>query len=65
MQVNYHNQFDKDLWKINNKLIIKKIFEFIDKLEISDYRIWFRYDEKQIILDRVLHRKDIYKKYPI
>jgi mRNA interferase RelE/StbE len=46
---------------------IKKLSGFINiyRYRIRDYRIGFRLREDGIIqIDRFLHRKDIYKKYP-
>ncbi len=88
MKVFYHNQFKKDLKKIQDDIILRRIFKFIEKVEqgsdlrslssikvitgfsgfyrhkLGDYRIGFRKSKGGIIFDRVLQRKDIYKKYP-
>lgn len=34
------------------------------RIRIGDYRIGLRLDEKGVVLLRVLHRKDIYRKFP-
>lgn len=44
----------------------KKLVGFREfyRTRIGDYRIGFRYLDEIIIVDRVLHRKDIYRNYP-
>ncbi|RLA08759.1 MAG: hypothetical protein DRQ51_01015 [Gammaproteobacteria bacterium] len=34
------------------------------RLKISDYRLGFHYQNNIITIIRILHRKDIYKKFP-
>lgn len=34
------------------------------RLRIWDYRLWFALEKDKIILERFLHRKDIYKYFP-
>jgi len=87
MIVEFREEFDKDLSKLD-KVLIKRIFSKIlilkeknNLLEISgikklswfenfyririwDYRLGFSYEYPKIILERVLHRKDIYKYFP-
>ena len=36
----------------------------IFRIKIWEYRLWFRQEENEIILERFLHRKDIYKFFP-
>ena len=45
---------------------IKKLkwFNNFYRLRLWEYRLWFRLENSTIILDRFLHRKDVYKKYP-
>jgi len=35
------------------------------RIRISDYRIGIRLENWIIIMERILHRKDIYKKFPM
>ncbi len=45
---------------------IKKLrwYKYFYRIRIWDYRLWFSYKNNKIILERFLHRKDIYKYYP-
>jgi len=87
MIVEFREEFDKDLSKIDKK-ILKRIFLKIEELEnvlslnnlsqikklrwfknfyrirIWDYRLGFSISDNKIILERFLHRKDIYKYFP-
>ncbi len=56
----------KEEENIYNFQNIKKLtgFNCNYRARIGNYRILFRYEKWNIILDRILHRKDIYKIYP-
>lgn len=41
-----------------------KWFKYYYRIRIWDYRIWLKIENDEIHLLRVLHRKDIYKKFP-
>jgi mRNA interferase RelE/StbE len=43
---------------------IKHLSSVYYRIRIGDYRLGFRLEEDTIILQRILHRKDIYKLYP-
>ena len=87
MIVEFNENFDKDLVKIEKKLLkrlfikislfekcknineisgIKKLkwFDTFYRIRIWDYRIWFSMSAWKIVLERFLHRKDIYRYYP-
>ena len=34
------------------------------RIKILDYRLWLKIENWEILIERFLHRKDIYKKYP-
>jgi len=58
-----------EIKSIENLLLISNIkklkgFSEFYRIRIWEYRLGFRFEEWEIILDRFLHRKDIYKKYP-
>lgn len=62
-------EFIEELEQSNNLIELNNIkkligFDIYYRYKIWDYRIWFRYQDSTIILYRILHRKDIYKKYP-
>lgn len=87
MIVEFNENFDKDLLKLDKKIILK-IFDKINDLKnthdltniswvkkmtwykyyyrirIWDYRLWFTFNNWKIILERFLHRKDIYNYFP-
>lgn len=46
---------------------IKKLsgFKNLYRIRLGSFRIGFRLDGKKIILIRILHRKDIYKYFPL
>lgn len=65
----------KIFWKINLMKEIKNIsdlsnvkklkwYKNIFRLKLWDYRLWFSVEKDIIILERFLHRKEIYKKFP-
>lgn len=65
----------KIFWKINLMKEIKNIsdlsnvkklkwYKNIFRLKLWDYRLWFSIEKNVIILERFLHRKEIYKKFP-
>lgn len=65
----------KVFWKINLIKNIGNILELtnikklkwyknIFRLKVWDYRLGFSIDNNKIILERFLHRKEIYKKFP-
>ena len=87
MIVEFREEFDNDLSKLDKKLInriftkinlfkekgkiseiswIKKLswFDNCYRIRIWDYRLWFSYQDWKIILERFLHRKEIYRYYP-
>lgn len=51
---------------LNEVGAIKKLkgFDNFYRLRIADYRIGFQLTGETLIIERVLHRKDIYKEYP-
>jgi mRNA interferase RelE/StbE len=51
---------------INNLVGIKKLVGYINyyRIRIGDYRIGFRIENGIIILERCMHRKDIYRFFP-
>lgn len=87
MIVEFNENFDKDLSKLDKKILIRifnKINTFKEcntlfdiswvrkmswfdnyyRLRIWDYRLWFSYNNWKIIVERFLHRKDIYDHFP-
>ncbi len=34
------------------------------RYRIRDYRVWLRYEKGALFIERILHRKDIYKIFP-
>jgi len=87
MIVEFKENFDKDLSRLDKKIIfrvfnkikllkeinnlddiswIKKLtwFHNFYRIRIWDYRLWFSYVDWKIILERFLHRKDIYRYFP-
>lgn len=51
------------IWEIEN---IKKLQGFKEsyRYRIWDYRVWLRYSSWVCYIERILHRKDIYKVFP-
>jgi mRNA interferase RelE/StbE len=39
-------------------------YNFYYRIRVWDYRMWIRYDNWIIVLERFLHRKDIYNYFP-
>lgn len=64
--INFLNFVDKieDIDDISNFYDIKKLksFDLYFRIRFWDYRLVFKFNKKEIILLRFLHRKDIYKK---
>lgn len=63
--------FDKiDLIKDSSTLfsisLVKKLkwFKNYYRIRIWDYRLWFSFVDNKIVLERFLHRKDIYNLFP-
>lgn len=59
-----------NLFKNSNNLTdihwIRKLswYENYYRLRIWDYRLWFSYNNWVIVLERFMHRKDIYNNFP-
>ncbi len=51
---------------ISNLSNLKKLkwYKNFYRLRIWEYRLWFSLEKDKIILERFLHRKDIYKYFP-
>ncbi len=51
---------------INNLSNLKKLkwYKNFYRLRVGEYRLWFSLEKDKIILERFLHRKDIYKYFP-
>ena len=89
MKFRVERSFDRDVDKINDKKLLKKIRSFISTIEeaasiseilhikkiegyvsfyrikISDYRLGMEaLSNKEVVLVRFLHRKDIYRYFP-
>ncbi len=89
MKFKVDKSFDRDIDKIKDKTVLKKIRKFISNIEeakslndllhikkiegykqfyrikIGDYRLGFEtLSNKEIVLIRFIHRKDIYKYFP-
>ncbi len=89
MKLVFEKKFAKDLKKIQDKQLLKRLNFLIDQLscanslkelnenikrmksnpsywriKIGNYRIGLEKKGEQIILVRILHRKDIYKYFP-
>jgi len=57
----------KQISNLRDLIAIKKLswYNNFYRIRIWDYRLWFSFDGKdKIILERFLHRKDIYKYFP-
>ncbi len=56
----------KNSESINDLSNLKKLkwYKSFYRLRIWDYRLWFSVEKDKIILERFLHRKDIYKYFP-
>jgi len=56
----------KELENINYLSNVKKLkwYKNFYRLKIWDYRIGFSLEKDKIVLERFLHRKDIYKYFP-
>jgi mRNA interferase RelE/StbE len=56
----------KDSSNLNSISWVKKLvwYKLLYRIRIGNYRMWFSYNNWEIVLQRFLHRKDIYKKYP-
>ena len=91
MKIRIDRSFDKDVDRIKDAKVIKKLHALISKIaaaddiqdlpvkkiegytsfyriRLGDYRLGFeaRSDkDKEIVLIRILHRKDIYRYFPI
>jgi len=52
------------IYAINGAEKLKGYREFY-KIRFGDYRVGFRYENGILTLERVLHRKDIYRYFPI
>ena len=88
MLIQYEARFEKDLKKIQNIKLFKRIKECISlikqadnlfeiphskklkghvsfyRIKLGDYRIGFEFLNDNVILTRILHRKDIYRYFP-
>ena len=88
MQIKYEARFEKDLRKIQDTKLFKRIKECINsikqadslfeipqskkmkghasfyRIKLGDYRIGFELLNDNVILTRILHRKDIYRYFP-
>lgn len=84
----FEEQFSKDINKIADRLVKKKIEKIIISLKevktitrfpnikkltghktayrirINDYRLCFFLENNQLIITRILHRKDVYRFFP-
>lgn len=56
----------KDSSSIKEISNIKKLrwYKNIYRIKIWNYRLWFTFENNLIVLERFLHRKDIYKRFP-
>lgn len=54
----------KEIVNLTELSNVKKLkwYKNIFRLKLWDYRLWFSIEEDVIILERFLHRKEIYKK---
>ena len=88
MDVFYESSFAKDLKRIKDKHLLKRVQNFIEEVKaanaladvknlkklqgydtfyrfrLGDYRIGIEVEDKTVIFVRVLHRKDIYRRFP-
>ncbi|MCA9942954.1 MAG: type II toxin-antitoxin system RelE/ParE family toxin [Anaerolineales bacterium] len=88
MDVLYESSFAKDLKRIKDKHLLKRVQNFIEEVKaanaladvknlkklqgydtfyrfrLGDYRIGIEVEDKTVIFVRVLHRKDIYRRFP-
>ena len=58
-------EFLPKISKLNDIPDLKKIIGYKNFYRLGNYRIGFRYEKNVIYLDRVLHRKEIYKYFPL
>lgn len=60
-------QLLKQIENLSEITSIKKLsaFKNLYRIRLGNFRIGFRLDGDQIILIRILHRKDIYKYFPL
>lgn len=56
----------KSIDNISSLSNLKKLkwYKTFYRLRIWEYRLWFSLEKDKIILERFLHRKDIYKYFP-
>ena len=56
----------KEAGNLFNISWVKKLSWFNEfyRIRVWDYRLWFSYKKWKIILERFLHRKEIYRYYP-
>ncbi|WP_372950701.1 type II toxin-antitoxin system RelE family toxin [Mariniphaga sp.] len=60
-------QILKQIENLSEITSIKKLsgFKNLYRIRLGNFRIGFRLDGEKIILIRILHRKDIYKYFPL
>lgn len=50
----------QDIWNIKKLSWFKNTY----RIKLWDFRMWFMLRDNEIVLERLLHRKDIYKHFP-
>ena len=88
MDVLYESSFAKDLKRVKDEQLLKRIQNVIEeikaanelaevrnlkklqgydtfyRLRLGDYRIGIEVEDRTLIFVRILHRKDIYRRFP-
>jgi mRNA interferase RelE/StbE len=88
VDVLYESSFAKDLKRVKDKQLLKRVQNVIEeikaanelvdvrnlkklegyitfyRLRLGDYRIGIEVEDKIVIFVRILHRKDIYRRFP-
>ena len=88
MEVFYESSFAKDLKRVKDKQLLKRVRDVLEqvkaaqelgeisdlkklqgyesyfRIRLGDYRIGIEVENQTVIFVRILHRKDIYRRFP-
>ncbi|MCB8979236.1 MAG: type II toxin-antitoxin system RelE/ParE family toxin [Ardenticatenaceae bacterium] len=88
MEVFYESSFAKDLKRVKDKQLLKRVRDVLEqvkaaqelgeisnlkklqgyesyfRIRLGDYRIGIEVEKQTVIFVRILHRKDIYRRFP-
>ncbi|MCA9954289.1 MAG: type II toxin-antitoxin system RelE/ParE family toxin [Anaerolineales bacterium] len=88
MEVFYESSFAKDLKRVKDKQLLKRVRDVLEQVKVAqelgeisnlkklqgyesyfrirlgDYRIGIEVENQTVIFVRILHRKDIYRRFP-